>query len=314
MPSQTAQDRSDTGTSVSVVIATRDRPQMLREAIESITSQEFGGRLEIVVVYDQADPDYSLNSESENRRVRVISNARSAGLAGARNTGIEASTGEFIAFCDDDDFWHPGKLQAQLDVLQSDPTRALVTCGITVRYDGKDHDRVLQVSEITFDDLLRDRHTELHPSTFLIRRSALVDGFGLVDENVPGGYGEDYEFLLRAARYRTIAHLPPSMVVVRWGAQSFFFRRWQTIADGLVWLLQKYPEFEGSPAGAARIRGQVAFANATLRNRRMAVVWALSALRRNPLEARGGLAIAVAAGLLSPDRVLTFLHKRGRGI
>lgn len=299
---------------VSVIIATRDRPGMLREAIAAVANQAFDGDIEIIVVYDQSAPDTSLQVSEGSRRVRVISNSRTPGLAGARNSGILAGTGDYVAFCDDDDYWKPGKLAAQVQRMETDAGVEFVTCGISVLYDGVTHDRPLDRDVVTFDELLRDRHTELHPSTFLMRRSAAISGFGLVDEEVPGGFGEDYDFLLRAARSHAISHVREVLTVVRWGGQSFFFRRWQTMSDGLSCLLHRFPEFETTPAGAARIRGQIAFANAALKNRRVALVWAVSAFRRNPLELRAPLAIAVAVGALSPDRVMIELHKRGRGI
>ena len=48
-------------------------------------------------------------------------------------------------------------------------------------------------------DLLHGHIPQLHPSGFVVRRTAMVDGFGLFSEEIPGSYGEDYELLLRAA-------------------------------------------------------------------------------------------------------------------
>lgn len=299
---------------VTAIIATRDRPEMLRQAINAVKAQTYPGFIEVLVVFDQSDPDYSLAEDSGSRSVRVLTNGRAPGLAGARNSGIEAATGEFIAFCDDDDLWLSHKVEAQVKLLADNPGTEFVTCDIAVSYDGQTHDRPLGKSWISFPELLRDRHTELHPSTFMMRRSAVLDGFGLVDEAVPGGFGEDYEFLLRASRRAPIAHVRRVSATVRWGSQSFFFRRWQTMCDGLSWILEKYPEFDTVPAGSARIRGQVAFAHAAMGERREALRWAASAAQRNPLEPRVPLAAAVACGIVTPARVMEALHKRGRGI
>ncbi|MBT1002469.1 glycosyltransferase family 2 protein [Paenarthrobacter sp. DKR-5] len=277
-------------------------------------AQTYAGRIEVLVVHDQSDPDFSLELSAQDRAVRVLANGRRPGLAGARNSGIEEAAGEYIAFCDDDDVWSPGKLAAQVSRLEEDPSADFATCGITVLHDGRRHDRVLRRHTVTFADLLRDRHTELHPSTFLFRREAAHNGFGLVDEAVPGGFGEDYEFLLRAARRAPIAHVPEPWVTVRWGAQSFFFQRWQTMSAGLADVLAKYPEFESVRAGSARIRGQIAFAHAAQASRREACRWAASAIRRNPLEPRAFLALGVATGWVSPAAVMTALHRHGKGI
>lgn len=300
---------------VSVVIATRDRPEMVREAVAAVIAQEYAGEIEVLVVFDQSVPDRSLeNSEHDGRTVKVLTNTRSPGLAGARNSGIEASTGTYVAFCDDDDYWLPGKLQQQVDTLRAHPEASLCTCGIEVHWSDERFPRVLESTRVTFEELLRDRHTELHPSTFVMRRRALVETVGLVDEEVPGGYGEDYEFLLRHARANPVRNLSEPLAVVRWGSQSYFDKRWETMIAGLTWMLQRYPEFEGVPKGSARIHGQLAFATAALGHRRTALRWAAATLRRNPREPRAALALAVASRAISADRVMKVLHARGRGI
>ena len=303
---------------VSVVVPTRDRPELLRAALAAILAQEYAGGIEAVVVFDQSTPDESLTElagvTGPDRTVRVIRNERTPGLAGARNSGTLAAEGELVAFCDDDDEWLPGKLVAQVDALTADPAAEFVCCGIRVTYDGHTVDRVLDKDRITLDDLLRDRMTELHPSTFLIRAAALRDGFGLVDEEIPGSYAEDYEFLLRAARSAPLLNLRTPSVLVRWHKRSYFAQRWDTISEALQWLLRRYPEFAGQPAGEARVTGQIAFARAASGDRRGALRWARRTLRRNPREPRAYLALAVAGRVVRADAVLRTLHKRGRGI
>ncbi len=301
---------------VSVVIATRNRPEMVREAIASVLQQDYPGDLEVLVVFDQSEPDAGLASSSTGpgRSVRVLSNTHKPGLAGARNSGIAEAAGTYVAFCDDDDYWLPAKLSTQTAALATVPGASLCTSGIEVHWAGERFARSLDLDEVSFDELLRDRHTELHPSTFLLRRALLLDVVGLVDEEVPGGYGEDYDFLLRNARVHPVVNVPDPLVVVRWGSQSYFDQRWQTMVAGLTWMLERYPEFDSVPKGAARIHGQVAFAEASLGNRRTALRWAASTLRRNPREPRAVLALAVASRAVSSDRVMKMLHARGRGI
>jgi glycosyltransferase involved in cell wall biosynthesis len=300
--------------SVSAVVPTRDRPELLRAALDTILGQDYPGPIEVVVVYDQSEPDSSLETDDPHRRVRVITNARSVGLAGARNTGILAATGELVAFCDDDDEWLPGKLAAQVTALAEEPGAEFASCGIRVSYDDRLVDRPLALRRVSLSALLRDRMTELHPSTFLMRRDAVVDGFGLVDEEIPGSYAEDYEFLLRAARRAPLVNLPTPYVLVRWHKRSYFAQRWETISTALQWLLGRYPEFATVPAGEARVAGQIAFAQAAMGNRRDAMRWARRTLACNPREPRAYLALAVASRAVHPDRVLRTLHKRGRGI
>ena len=303
---------------VSAVIPTRDRPELLRRAIAAVLEQDHPGPVEVIVVYDRSTPDASLAGRSRTaggaeRTVRVVANDRQPGLAGARNTGILAAGGELIGFCDDDDEWLPGKLTAQVAALDRSGAD-FACCGIRVSYEDTVFDRVLDLDEVTLPALLRDRMTELHPSTFLIRASAVRDGIGLVDERIPGGYGEDYEFLLRAARCRPLVNVRAPGTLVRWHRRSYFAQRWQVISEALRWLLDHYPEFATEPAGLARIAGQIAFAEAALGDRRSAAHWARRTLAGNPREPRAYLALAVAGRLVRPDLVVRTLHRRGRGI
>ena len=73
--------------SVSAVVPTRDRPELLRLAIDAIRSQEYDGVVEVIVVYDQSEPNMALESDDPMRPVRVIRNTRTPGLAGTRNSG-----------------------------------------------------------------------------------------------------------------------------------------------------------------------------------------------------------------------------------
>ncbi len=185
---------------VDIIVATRDRPLLLRATITSILSSDYPGTLRVLVVYDQSTPDTTLETDpllgvGDDRLVSVMTNTRSPGLAGARNSGLLAASSELVAFCDDDDTWLPGKLHAQVTALNAEPTAELVCCGIDVQYGGSCHSRVLERRTVTLTDLLRDRLTELHPSTFVMKRKAVIDGFGLVEEEIPGSYGEDYELL-----------------------------------------------------------------------------------------------------------------------
>lgn len=244
--------------SVTVVIATRSRPGLLRKAVASVRDQDYAGRVEVVAVFDRADPEADLASDSPRRPVRVLRNERTPGLPGARNTGICASDSTLIAFCDDD-WWQPSKLQAQLGAMHRLGLRAAVT-GIAVQYGTARRVRVEERERLTFPDLVRDRVTTAHPSSYLADRALVVGQVGLVDEDIPGGYGEDYEWLLRVARHTDIAIVREPLVEVLWHPGSFFTRRWDTIVDALQYLLDKHPELSQDPRGLARIEGQQAFA------------------------------------------------------
>ncbi|GAB3207524.1 glycosyltransferase [Marinactinospora thermotolerans] len=298
---------------VTVVVPTRDRPELLRRTLRAIAVQDYPGRIVTLVVYDHDEPDHSLAEDGGDRPVRVVTNTHSPGLAGARNTGVLAAETDLVAFCDDDDTWLPSKLRRQVEVLLAEPETEIVCCGIRVAYEATEADRILERTTITFADLLRSRLTELHPSTFVIRRDAMVHGCGTVSEEIPGSYGEDYELLLRLARRAAIRNVPEVGVRVLWHPRSHFTGRWQTISTALRWLLTEYPEFRLVRAGYARVAGQIAFAEAAAGRRRAALAWAAATLRARPREPRAYLALAVACGV-SPNAVLRALHLRGKGV
>ncbi len=303
----------DTWPEVTVVVPTRDRPELLRRTLRAIAEQDYPGRVISIVVFDNDQPDPSLACSEGDRPVRVITNTLTPGLAGARNTGVLAADTDLVAFCDDDDTWLPGKLRAQVRVMLDEPGTEVVCCGIRVVYDKVEAVRTLDRTSITFGDLLGSRLTELHPSTFLIRRRAMVGGGGTVSEEIPGSYGEDYELLLRLARRGPIRNVPEAGVRVLWHRRSHFSGRWRTISTALRWLLERYPEFALVPRGYARVAGQIAFAEAAAGHRRAALRWADTTIRHRPAEGRAYLALAVVCGVPA-GWILRALHLRGRGL
>ncbi len=310
---------TDLWPTVSVVVPTRYRPELLRRAVTSILDQRYPGRIECLVVFDQSpvrDPESFAPDARRGPSLSLvaIANDRTPGLAGARNAGVRAASGELVAFCDDDDEWLPKKLRTQVERLRAEPSADVVTCGISVHYEGRVRKRVPPGDRLFLADLLRDRHAEVHPSTVVARREAFLGRVGAVDEALPGSYAEDYEWLLRAARVAPILAVPEALVRVHWHRASYFEGRWSTIADALSYLIDLYPEFQTQPEGLARVSGQIAFAYAAAGRRRDSGRWARAALRLNRRERRAYLALLVGAGLLRADPVVRVAHLAGRGI
>ena len=298
---------------VSVVIPTRDRPHLLKRAVTSVLGQSYPGAIECIVVFDRSEVALPATDVGEARSMRGIKNQRSPGLAGARNSGALSATGELLAFCDDDDQWLPGKLAAQVDVLRRNPTASAAGTGIEVRYGRRKVVRPLPAPQTTFRDLLRSRRTELHPSSFLVRLEDFLGPIGMVDEEIPGSYAEDYEWLLRAARRGPIVGPRQPLVRVFWHRSSFFAERWNTIVSALQYLLERYPEFRSEPTGLARMYGQIAFAHAAAGDRRQAIRWARRCLGVDWRERRAYLAYLVTMGVPA-SLILRVAHIAGKGI
>lgn len=297
---------------VDVVIATHNRPELVRKAIDAVWCQTYRGPIECVVVFDKAEPDHSLERSAPGRRVRVMRNDRSPGLAGARNSGVLSGAAPYVAFCDDDDEWKPIKLERQIDLMERSTALTAVT-GITVEYGDRTTDRVPRPADMTVEALVRRRVMEAHPSSVLVRRTAFLDDIGLVDEEIPGSHGEDYDWIIRAAQAGEIAVVEAPLVRVLWG-QSMFSRRWQTIIDATDYTLRKHRAFHESPTALARMTGQRAFALAALGRRQEALAGAVQTVRASPREPRAYLAVAVATRVVSAERLMNLANRRGRGI
>ena len=299
---------------VSVVVATRHRPELLRRAVSSILGQDYPGVVECVVVFDQSEPELGWGELEGQRRLRCTSNRRSPGLAGARNTGVMLTEGELVAFCDDDDAWLPTKLSEQVARLSEDPEAAVAGCGILIESEGRTHPRVPPTDRIVLGQLLRSRVMELHPSTLLVRRRALLNGIGLVDEAIPGSYAEDYEWLLRAARTGPILAVRKPLVRVRWHPHSYFSEQWETIIAACRYLLDKHPELRSEPHGLARIYGKLALAHAASGQGRAARRWGRRSLALDPWNRHAWVAWLVSLRLVRVETVRRVASRAGRGL
>ena len=298
---------------LSVIICTHNRPELLREALAAIEHQDHPGPIETIVVFDRSTPDESLARRDGNRPVRIVTNERTPGLPGGRNTGVLHAAAPIVAFCDDDDLWTADKARRQLELLAARPEVVCTMSGMRVVAGDAVVDRLVGRPEITFDMLLADRVAAAHISAAMVRRDAFLGPIGLVNEEIPGGYAEDYDWTLRAARVHPIAVIDEPLVTIRWGLGSYFAERWVMIDQALGYLLDTYPEFDRYPAGKARILGQRAFAQAASRQGHVGRT-IRDTLRRNWREPRAYLAALVAARVVPANRVVRALNARGRGI
>lgn len=301
--------------SVGVVLVTHDRPVLMRRALASIRSQDYPGPLEVRVVFDRAEPDESLatDADADERPVRVLVNNRTPGLCGARNTGVLDLGSDLVGFCDDDDTWEPGKLRRQVAALEAEPGAVLATTAMVVDVDGRSVARTCGTDRVHLEQLLRSRLAMLHSSSFLARRT-LVTATGLVDESLPRSMAEDWELLLRAASRAPIVHVDEPLVRVQWGVSSHFVHRWADKNEAHRALLARYPAMSQDPVAAGLLAGKLAFGHAALGERREAWRYVVRSARANWREPRWVLAGAVALRIVSADRVMTELTRRGHGI
>lgn len=307
-------DEGNLPPTVSVVIPTHNRPELMTRAVRSVIAQQWDGPIDIVVVFDASEvfvPEVDLPTTCT---LRVMENLRSRGLAGARNTGIEAATGSWVAFLDDDDVWQPGKLRAQFARLAEGPEAIMCVTGMSVDNGRGIVERPLPHREITLPELIRDRVAAVHSSSFLVLREELMGRLGLVDEDLPRSFGEDYDLLIRASRLAPIAAVTQPQITATWKGQSLFARNWPSISDALQHLLAKHPEFGADPVGRARIEAQIAIAEVGRGSRDGGRDWVRRAANSNRWEKRIPLARAMVWGWLTPEQAGKAAHRLGRGV
>jgi glycosyltransferase involved in cell wall biosynthesis len=237
---------------VSVIIPTYNRARFLRAAVRSVLNQTFQD-LEIVIV-DDASPDdtRAVVAGLGDARIKYIRHEQNRRIAGARNTGVLNSTGEYIAFLDDDDEWQPRKLEQQVQVLDSSAMTvgAVYTAFAQVDVDtGKVVGVVTPVKRGHILHELCGRNWVGTASTVCVRRQCF-DEVGLFDESVL--FGEEYDMWIRIAHRFDFRYLDE--VLVNYGLHARrLSRNYGVMISGLTRQLKKHHAFFGAdPANHSR--------------------------------------------------------------
>ena len=232
----------------------------VRAAISSVVGQAYSGPIECLVVHDQEPPDPALAGlGTVDHRVQVITNHRTPGLAGARNSGLGrgdragSSRPATTTTCGT----RPSS-QAQIARLLDQPDLLVVGSGIRLMLpDGRIITCPARAERISQQLLLRNRVKELHSSTLAMRRDVFAKA-GLYDEKIPNGYAEDYDWILRAARVGRIGAVLTPLADITKDSGSWWPGNAAMTVAGLEYLLAKHPEIAASPRGHARLLGQIA--------------------------------------------------------
>lgn len=198
----------------SVIIPTRNRAAMLRDAVESVLAQKEAS-FELIVVDDGSEDDTPRMLAAYGEAVHTIRLARPSGVSAARNAGIQASRGEWIAFLDSDDLWLPGKLRAQLEYFNEHPQmRICQTDEIWVQNGRRRNPRRYHAkpSGWCFERLLE--RCLVSPSAVMVHRT-LFEEVGLFDESLLAC--EDYDLWLRIGCRYPMGLVPKALVIKRGG-------------------------------------------------------------------------------------------------
>ncbi|HTW08972.1 MAG TPA: glycosyltransferase family A protein [Acidimicrobiales bacterium] len=216
---------------VSVVIPTYNRRDLVVQAVKSALAQSYEDLSCVVVDNGSTDGTREELSALGDSRVKILSEGRPLGGAGARNVGIAASRqARWVAFLDSDDLWAPDKLERQLAALEASPqalwsTTACVDIGpdLNVRNalrltSGRAvGDKILGAMEV-LDLLKEDNRLPAGNSTVLASRE-LLDNAGGYDAAL--ATCDDWDLWLRLARRSPLAYLDHPLAAYRiWDGQS----------------------------------------------------------------------------------------------
>lgn len=208
-------------TLVSAVIPTRGRPELLACAVRSALRQTWRF-LEVIVVLDGPDAETEAYLASlADRRVRSVMLPETLGGCAARNAGVRAARGEWIAFLDDDDEWTPDKIARQMRVVRE--SRAwfpVITSRLIAQSPHSSRvlpPRVYDGSQPVADYLfcregLGDSGGLMQTSTLLASRELLLA--------VPFRYGlrlhQDWDWIIRVTAYQGVSVLMVAKPLTVW--------------------------------------------------------------------------------------------------
>lgn len=193
------------GALVSVVVPTYNRIEHLQRAVESVAEQTYEP-IELLVVDDCSDVPVAaeLDCEYDGRidRFEVLRHEKNRGGSAARNTGIRAAEGEYVALLDDDDRWEPRKVERQVERLQEGDVGLVFTGGRAVDGSGRTisvaraPDSMPSGAELTKRLLCTNI---VGSCTGVMVDRSLIEAAGAFDERFPSW--QDQEWYVRLSRY-----------------------------------------------------------------------------------------------------------------
>jgi glycosyltransferase involved in cell wall biosynthesis len=223
---------------LSVIIPTYNSGQFLTQAIKSVAAQTFPSS-EIIVVDDGSTDDTQKQLASYSGRIKYILQGNQ-GVSAARNRGVQAATGEFIAFLDADDVWHPRKIELQLNAIAAHPDLSLLATGTfdwpVAAFPGVDDPAGYPVSPVSWSQIVV--RTSLLTSSVLVRHDTL-DQAGPFDDSLQGP--EDRDLFLRIAEIARVAKLDLPLTGYR-NVQGSLSKQVATCEAGMRKILNRLDE------------------------------------------------------------------------
>lgn len=237
---------------ISVVIPTYNREKTIKRCIDSIMNQTYPV-YEIIIV-DDGSTDKTIDiveKEYQDQRIKIIRQDHK-GAQAARNAGIRAAGGKYIAFLDSDDEWFPNKLELQTQELAKD--EKAVVCGGYLQADWrtyhstdrrhvkKQSGKVIRKMTVmngksgnVYQAVLKQSFCVF--SALLTSKSNLME-IGLLDENVPSF--QEWDTAIRLAKNHPMVYIRKPLFIYHLHAGETISKNMRKDIDGRAYILEKY--------------------------------------------------------------------------
>lgn len=199
---------------VTAIITTHNRKDLLKRAIDSVFKQTYTN-IELIVVDDCSTDETSKICKELPLQYIFIKKEESRGGNYARNKGIKAAKGDYIAFLDDDDYWLSTKIEKQVKLIESKDCE-LVYCGrkLEIVLSDKVIYKDLLPQPINYGDFKKKILYTICTTTtnILVKKEALLE-IGLFDENLK--FWQEYELTIRLAQRKPFYFINEPLSVYR---------------------------------------------------------------------------------------------------
>lgn len=225
---------------VTVIIRTKDRPQLLERALASVAAQTWPAVAVVVVNDGSSDVQALCDRFSQRLQLQVLVAGAPGGRSRAANIGLRAATGSYVIFLDDDDWFYPEHLARLATALEASPAHALAYTGVECKREDASSGQ-LQDAHVFSQDfdratLLVRNYIPIHAALF---RRSLLDAELCFDETLD--FYEDWDFWLQLLRRTAFLHVPGisacyylsssgfglEQTPAQKAAEATFFAKWQ---------------------------------------------------------------------------------------
>jgi len=197
--------------SFSIIIPLYNSKSTIRTTLKSVLNQTYKEPFEIIIINDGSQDgcekiveDVALNNQT-NRKIKLI-NQNNSGVSSARNTGIKEASGEYIAFLDSDDAWHPQKLELVMEVFCSNNKIEFLGHGFVLENNFNTVFQVAKIKKVPFINLLL--------KNFAVTPSVVIKRERCKYFNESMSHTEDHDLWLQIALENDVYYLDLPLVTL----------------------------------------------------------------------------------------------------